>query len=123
MDNNNKVDRILQALRDGDFPVSTTHFLEGRPVKRYLGVVAGEAVLGTNVVRDMFAKLRNITGGRTAGLEKELERARQAALAEMALKAVERGGNAVIGVDIDYDIAEGPIVFVSVNGTAVEVEE
>jgi len=117
-----RIEKVLNAINSGTFLVTSTNLIEGSPVVKYLGIVAGEAVLGTNVARDIFAKMRNFSGGRVASLEKELENARQTAITEMVLKAIERGGNAVIGIDVDYNIMDGPVVFVSVNGTAVEVQ-
>ena len=103
--------------------LSTTPTVEGRPVQEYLGVVAGEAILGANLFRDLFAGIRDIVGGRSATYERELRRARDLALGEMQQAAAEKGANAVVGVDIDYETvgSNGSMLMVSVSGTAVVV--
>jgi len=83
--------------------VSTTTALDGRPVSEYIGVVTGEAVLGANVFRDVFAGLRDIVGGRSAGYERSLREARDTAIEEMVAEAEQMGAEAVIGVDVDYE--------------------
>ncbi len=101
--------------------ISTTTVLEGKPVSRYLGVVTGEAIIGANIFRDMFATVRDIVGGRSATYEKALAEAREVALTEMQQRAQELGANAVIGVDLDYEVlgqANG-MLMVSCSGTAV----
>ena len=103
----------------------TTPQLEGRPVQRYLGLVSGEAILGANIFRDLFAGIRDIVGGRSAAYEEELRRAKQIALDEMAQQARELGANAVIGIDLDYETIQvgqgGGMLMVSASGTAVQV--
>lgn len=101
--------------------VSTTSVVEGRSVSRYLGVVTGEAIIGANVFRDMFAAVRDIVGGRSATYERGLAEAREVALAEMQQKAEGLGANAVIGVDIDYEVLgqNNGMLMVAVSGTAV----
>ncbi|MBA2276843.1 MAG: heavy metal-binding domain-containing protein [Chloroflexia bacterium] len=103
--------------------VSTTHALEGRPVKEYLGVVTGEAILGANLFKDLFAGIRDLVGGRSAAYEKELRRAREIAIEEMTQQATERGATAVIGVDLDYETIGdgGSMLMVTASGTAVRV--
>jgi uncharacterized protein YbjQ (UPF0145 family) len=104
--------------------VTTTPTVEGRRIREYKGIVCGEAVLGANVFRDLFAGIRDIVGGRSASYEKELRKARAIALDELAQAAAEVGGNAVVGVDIDYETlgqANG-MFMVSVSGTAVVLE-
>jgi uncharacterized protein YbjQ (UPF0145 family) len=101
--------------------ISTTAVLDGRPVSRYLGIVTGEAIIGANIFRDMFAAVRDIVGGRSATYEKALAEARETAIAEMTQRAQEMGANAVIGVDLDYEVlgqANG-MLMVSCSGTAV----
>jgi uncharacterized protein YbjQ (UPF0145 family) len=101
--------------------MTTTTAIEGRPVSRYLGVVTGEAIIGANVFRDMFAAVRDIVGGRSATYERALGEAREVALKEMEARAQELGANAVIGIDLDYEVlgqANG-MLMVSVSGTAV----
>jgi uncharacterized protein YbjQ (UPF0145 family) len=103
--------------------MSTTSVLDGRPVSRYLGVVTGEAIIGANIFRDVFAAVRDVVGGRSATYERALGEARDVAMAEMQQKAQELGANAVIGIDIDYEVlgqANG-MLMVSVSGTAVTV--
>ena len=104
--------------------VTTTPNVEGRSVRRYLGVVTGEAILGANLFKDMFAGLRDIVGGRSGAYEKELRRAREIAFAELEAEARERGANAVMGVDIDYEVLgeRTGMMMVSVSGTAVELK-
>jgi uncharacterized protein YbjQ (UPF0145 family) len=101
--------------------ISTTTAIEGRPVAQYLGVVAGETILGANIFRDIGAQFRNITGGRAAGYEKELRRGRDEAMAEMQQAASELGADAIIGVDIDYETVGGSMLMVTVSGTAVKL--
>lgn len=103
--------------------VTTTPTVEGRPIREYYGVVTGEAILGANIFRDFFAGIRDIVGGRSASYEKELRRAREVAFQEMQAAAGERGANAVVGVDIDYETvgANGSMLMVSVSGTAVSL--
>ncbi|MDR2327502.1 MAG: heavy metal-binding domain-containing protein [Acidovorax sp.] len=104
--------------------VTTTPSIEGKRIIRYCGVVAGEAILGANVVKDFFAGIRDIVGGRSATYEKELQRAREIALKELEQRASEAGANAVVGVDLDFEVlgqANG-MLMVSASGTAVVVE-
>ena len=100
---------------------TTTSALDGKPVSRYLGVVTGEAIIGANVFRDLLASVRDIVGGRSATYERALAEAREIALAEMQQRAQELGGNAVIGVDLDYEVLgqNNGMLMVSCSGTAV----
>lgn len=98
--------------------VTTTPFVEGHPVRQYYGLVSGQAVLGANVFRDMFAGIRDIVGGRSAAYEKELRRAQDLAVEEMKQQAASFGANAVIGIDLDYENI-GNMLMVSASGTAV----
>jgi uncharacterized protein YbjQ (UPF0145 family) len=104
--------------------ISTTSILEGRRVKQYIGLVSGEAILGANIFRDLFANIRDIVGGRSAAYEKELRRAKEIALEDMKQEAAALGANAVIGVDLDYETIgqSGGMLMVSASGTAVVVE-
>lgn len=104
--------------------VTTTQNIEGKQVVRYLGIVTGEAILGANIFRDLFAGIRDIVGGRSAAYEKELQRARSIALEELEERATELGANAVIGVDLDYEVLGGGngMLMVSASGTAVVVQ-
>jgi uncharacterized protein YbjQ (UPF0145 family) len=104
--------------------LSTTPSMEGRKITRYCGIVAGEAVLGANVFKDMFASVRDIVGGRSGTYEKELRKARQIALNELSEQARELGANAVVGIDLDYEVLgeKNGMLMVSASGTAVVVE-
>jgi len=101
--------------------MSTTSVIEGRPVSRYLGVVTGEAIIGANVFRDLFASVRDIVGGRSATYERGLAEARDVAMKEVQARATELGANAVIAIDIDYEVLgqNNGMLMVSVSGTAV----
>lgn len=102
--------------------VTTTPTVDGRKIRRYLGLVTGEAILGANLVRDLFATITDIVGGRSGAYEKELSRAREIALEEMVQKAQLLGAQAVVGVDIDYEVIRDGMMMVSLSGTAVELE-
>lgn len=104
--------------------VTTTPSIEGKRIIRYCGVVAGEAILGANVFKDFFAGIRDIVGGRSGTYERELQRAREIALKELEQRAAEAGGNAVVGVDLDFEVlGQGNgMLMVSASGTAVVVE-
>lgn len=105
--------------------VVTTPSMEGRHIKQYLGFVSGDAILGANIFRDLFAGIRDIVGGRSAAYEKELRTAKRLALVEMMDEATELGANAVVGVDLDYEtitVGEGGgMLMVSASGTAVRL--
>lgn len=105
--------------------VTTTNTLDGQPVGRYLGVVTGEAILGANILKDIFAGFRDIVGGRSNAYERELKNARQIAMDEMIAEAEGLGANAVIAVDIDYESiaggGSGSMLMVSVSGTAIKI--
>jgi uncharacterized protein YbjQ (UPF0145 family) len=104
--------------------VTTTNAIEGRRIIEYKGLVAGEAILGANLFRDLFASIRDIVGGRSGSYEKVLGDARQTAIGEMTDKAAALGANAVIGVDLDYETvgSNGSMLMVTAAGTAVRVE-
>ena len=104
--------------------VTTTPSVEGRRIKQYLGVVTGEAILGANVFKDIFAGIRDIIGGRSASYERELRKARDIALAEIEQAAADLGANALVGVDLDYETVggQGSMLMVSASGTAVVLE-
>lgn len=103
--------------------LSTTPTLEGYTILEYCGVVTGEAILGANIFRDFFASVRDIVGGRSGAYEKELRKAREIAFRELEDQAKERGANAVVGIDIDYETVgkDGSMLMVTVSGTAVVV--
>jgi uncharacterized protein YbjQ (UPF0145 family) len=106
--------------------VVTTPTIEGRHVTNYLGLVSGEAILGANIFRDLFAGIRDIVGGRSAAYEQELRKAKAIAIQEMEDQAVEMGANAVVAVDLDYETIQvgsgGGMLMVSASGTAVVVQ-
>jgi uncharacterized protein YbjQ (UPF0145 family) len=106
-----------------DFIVTTTNGIDGRPVRTYLGVVTGEVIVGANLFRDLFASIRDIVGGRAGAYEQVLARAREQALDEMRQRATGLGANAVIGVDLDYQVigSKGSMLMVSATGTAVVI--
>jgi uncharacterized protein YbjQ (UPF0145 family) len=104
--------------------ITTTPTIEGHRITRYLGVVTGEAIVGANIFRDMFAGVRDIVGGRSGAYENELRKAREIAFKEMEELAIHLGANAVVGVDLDYEVLgeKNGMLMVSVNGTAVVAE-
>ena len=103
--------------------VSTTSTIEGRPARDYLGVVTGEVIVGANIFKDLFASVRDIVGGRSGAYESSLRDARKTALAEMQDEARALGADAVIGVDLDYEVIGqgGSMLMVSASGTAVKL--
>ena len=100
---------------------TTTPTIDGKKISRYLGVVAGEAIMGANIFKDLFAGVRDIVGGRSATYERELQRAREIALQELQERAKALGANAVVGIDLDYEVlGQGAsMLMVSASGTAV----
>ena len=104
--------------------ITTTPTIEGKRIREYRGIVTGEAIMGANIFRDVFAGIRDIVGGRSAAYEKELRTARETAMAELAAHAHQLGANAVVGVDLDYEVlgANSGMLMVSVSGTGVIVE-
>ncbi len=104
--------------------VTTTNTIEGRKIVEYRGIVFGEVITGINMFKDMGAGLRNIFGGRSQGYEDELSQARSNALRELQERAAAQGANAVVGVDVDYEIlgADNGMLMVSASGTAVVVQ-
>ncbi|MBN8261947.1 MAG: YbjQ family protein [Xanthomonadales bacterium] len=109
-----------------DLLITTTHGIEGRRIVEYRGLVGGDAILGANMFRDMFAGLRDLVGGRSGSYEKVLRAAKTEALEDMVAAARERGANAVVGVDLDYETIQiqdgGSMLMVSASGTAVVIE-
>jgi len=104
--------------------ISTTHTLQGRTIETYNGIVSGEAILGANIFRDLFGKVRDIVGGRSSAYEKVMADARQQAIDEMKAQARQMGANAIIGIDVDYEVIgeTGSMMMVSAIGTAVKVK-
>ena len=103
--------------------LTTTPSIEGKTIREYKGIVTGEAILGANLFRDIMASVRDIVGGRSAAYEKELGEARRVALEELQAEALRVGGNAVVGIDLDYEVVgqNGSMLMVSASGTAVVV--
>ncbi|MDQ2088656.1 heavy metal-binding domain-containing protein [Marimonas arenosa] len=102
--------------------VTTTPNIEGNTIRDYRGIVVGEAIMGANVVRDVFASITDIVGGRSGAYESKLEDGRQTALRELEDKARALGANAVVGVDLDYEVVGQSMLMVSASGTAVVVD-
>lgn len=103
--------------------LTTTPSVEGQNVDEYLGLVVGEAIMGANIVKDFFAGIRDIVGGRSASYENELSNAREMALKDLQNQAASLGANAVIGIDFDYEVVgqSGSMLMVSISGTAVRL--
>jgi uncharacterized protein YbjQ (UPF0145 family) len=112
-------------MADNSMLVTTTNTIDGRPIVSYLGIVTGEAILGANIFKDLFAGVRDIVGGRSGAYEKELRKARDLAIDEMQDSARQLGANAVVGVDIDYETVQvgagGGMLMVTAAGTAVKI--
>jgi uncharacterized protein YbjQ (UPF0145 family) len=104
--------------------MTTTPSIEGRKIREYLGVVTGEAIMGAHLLKDIFAGIRDIVGGRSAAYEQELTKAREVAMVEIQERAAMIGANAVVGIDLDYEVLgqAGGMLMVSVSGTAVILE-
>jgi len=118
---------IINKILEEKMLILTTPSIEGKKIVKYLGLVSGEAILGANIFKDFFAGIRDIVGGRSAAYEKELRKAKEIAIEEMKEQAKALGGNAVIGVDLDYETIQvgksGGMLMVSASGTAVIYEE
>lgn len=102
---------------------TTTPNIEGRQIAQYLGIVTGEAIIGANLFRDLFAGVRDLVGGRSGSYERVLADARRTALTEMEGDAQARGADAVVGVDLDYEVlgAQNGMLMVTASGTAVKL--
>lgn len=103
--------------------MTTTSTVEGRPARQYMGIVVGEAILGANVFKDIFGAIRDVVGGRSGAYEGEMARARELAFEDMEAQALSLGADAIVGIDIDYEVvgAKGSMMMVSVSGTAVRL--
>ncbi|WP_425807184.1 heavy metal-binding domain-containing protein [Desulfitobacterium sp. Sab5] len=103
--------------------LTTTPSIEGKQILTYHGVVAGEAIMGANIVRDLFASITDIIGGRSGAYEEKLQDAREVAMQEIQQRALRLGANAIVGIDLDYEVIgqNGSMLMVSVSGTAVTV--
>lgn len=103
--------------------LTTTPAIEGKQITKYCGIVTGEAIVGANIFKDLFASVRDIIGGRAAAYEAELRKARAIALQEVEQSARDLGANAVVGIDLDYEVVgqSGSMLMVSASGTAVVI--
>lgn len=99
--------------------ITTTPSIEGRKITEYRGIVVGEAIMGANVVRDVFASITDIVGGRSGAYESKLQDARDTALSELEDRTRAKGADAVVGVDLDYEVVGQSMLMVSASGTAV----
>ncbi|WP_299686594.1 heavy metal-binding domain-containing protein [uncultured Tateyamaria sp.] len=102
--------------------LTTTSSVEGHKITAYKGIVVGEAIMGANVVRDFFAGITDIVGGRSGAYEAKLQDARDTAMAELQDRARAQGANAVVGIDLDYEVVGDSMLMVSVSGTAVVLD-
>ncbi len=103
--------------------LTTTNFIEGKKVSQYLGIVAGEAIIGANLFKDIFASITDVVGGRSSSYERVLVEAKDNALQELEMRAKNMGADAVLAVDLDYETigSSGSMLMVSANGTAVKL--
>ncbi|MFH5186518.1 heavy metal-binding domain-containing protein [Paenibacillus sp. TAB 01] len=101
--------------------LSTTPTIQGKEITEYVSIVTGEAIMGANIVRDIFASITDIVGGRSGAYESKLKEARDVAFHEMENHAARLGANAIVGVDIDYEVIREGMLMVAVSGTAVKV--
>jgi uncharacterized protein YbjQ (UPF0145 family) len=102
--------------------VTTTPTIEGKRIVEYVQIVNGEAIMGANIVRDFFASITDIVGGRSGAYENKLKEARDVALEEMKAQAERLGANAIVGIDIDYEVVREGMLMVAISGTAVRTE-
>jgi len=103
--------------------IVTTHTIEGRRITAYLGLVSGDAIVGANIFRDLFARIRDVVGGRAGGYEKALRGAKEHAFEDMIEQAAALGADAVLAVDLDYETVGDSMLMVSANGTAVRLSQ
>lgn len=103
--------------------LSTTPTLEGRPIREYKGLVFGETIIGANIFKDFLASVRDLVGGRSGSYEQVLAEARDTSMGEMQQRAMALGANAIVGIDVDYEVlgGQGSMLMVNVSGTAVVV--
>ena len=102
--------------------VTTTPNVEGYRITQYMGIVNGETIMGANIFRDFLASITDVVGGRSGAYENKLKEAREIAISEMVSQARQLGANAVVGVDVDYEVVREGMLMVAVSGTAVSVE-
>jgi len=112
---------IFSSAQVNSFTITTTNNIEGSKIVEYLGIVSGEAVMGANIFRDMFAGIRDIIGGRSGQYEKKFRQAKEVSIKEMIDRAKENGANAVVGVSVDYEMVGESMMMVSSHGTSVKV--
>ncbi|MFN6592989.1 heavy metal-binding domain-containing protein [Bacillus sp. TD10] len=101
--------------------VTTTNTIQGKEIIDYIGIVNGEAIMGANIVRDIFASVRDVVGGRSGAYESKLKEARDIAMEEMKQIAMQKGANAIVGIDVDYEVIRDGMLMVAISGTAVRV--
>ena len=101
--------------------VTTTSGIQGKEIIEYIDIVNGEAIMGANIVRDLFASVRDVVGGRGGSYESKLKEARDIAMDEMKELAKQKGANAIVGVDVDYEVVRDGMLMVAVSGTAVRI--
>ena len=101
--------------------VTTTSVIQGKEIIEYIDIVTGEAIMGANIVRDLFASVRDVVGGRSGAYEDKLKEAREIAMEEMKNLAGQKGANAIVGIDVDYEVVREGMLMVAVSGTAVRV--
>lgn len=101
--------------------VTTTSTIQGKEIEEYIDIVNGEAIMGANIVRDLFASVRDVVGGRSGAYESKLKEARDIAMDEMKNLAKQKGANAIVGIDVDYEVVREGMLMVAVSGTAVRV--
>lgn len=101
--------------------VTTTNTIQGKEIIDYIDIVNGEAIMGANIVRDIFASVRDVVGGRSGAYESKLKEARDIAMEEMKQLATQKGANAIVGIDVDYEVVRDGMLMVAVSGTAVRI--
>jgi len=101
--------------------LTTTSIIQGREIDQYFGLVSGETIIGANIVKDFFAGITDIVGGRSGSYERVLKEAKEAALKEMSAQDLAMGANAVIGIDLDYETVGSSMLMVTAAGTAVKI--
>ncbi|MFL0492511.1 heavy metal-binding domain-containing protein [Bacillus sp. 179-I 2A5 NHS] len=101
--------------------VTTTNTIQDKEIIEYIDIVNGEAIMGANIVRDIFASVRDVVGGRSGAYESKLKEARDIAMEEMKQLAMQKGANAIVGIDVDYEVIRDGMLMVAISGTAVRV--
>ncbi|PFU21961.1 heavy metal-binding domain-containing protein [Bacillus cereus] len=101
--------------------VTTTNTIQGKAIIEYIDIVNGEVIMGANIVRDIFASVRDVVGGRSGAYESKLKEARDIAMEEMKQLAIQKGANAIVGIDVDYEVVRDGMLMVAISGTAVRV--